>query len=60
MRAPPQVTPLHLRQFWYRGTSLMRKRIILGPYSRLQPKALWGSWVVSVLPLARYPRREVL
>jgi len=27
----------------YRGTSLIRKRIPLGPYSRTMPRALWGS-----------------
>ena len=27
----------------YRGTSLMRKRTPLGPYSRTKPRALWGS-----------------
>ena len=26
----------------YRGTSLMRKRTPLGPYSRTMPRALWG------------------
>ena len=28
----------------YRGTSLIRKRTPLGPYSRTMPMALWGSW----------------
>ena len=27
----------------YRGTSLMRKRTPLGPYSRTMPRALWWS-----------------
>ena len=26
-----------------RGTSLMRKRLLLGPYSRAVPRALWWS-----------------
>ena len=28
---------------WYRGTSLIRNRPRLGPYSRTMPKALWWS-----------------
>ena len=28
----------------YRGTTLMRKRRLLGPYSRTKPEALWWSW----------------
>ena len=27
----------------YRVTSLIRKRLLLGTYSRLMPRALWGS-----------------
>ena len=27
----------------YRGTSLIRKNLTLGPYSRLMPRALWWS-----------------
>ena len=27
----------------YRDTSLIRKRLLLGPYSRLMPRALWWS-----------------
>ena len=27
----------------YRGTSLIRNRCRLGPYSRTMPRALWGS-----------------
>jgi len=27
----------------YRGTSLIRKRLLLGPYSRHMPRALWWS-----------------
>jgi len=26
------------------GTSLIRKRLLLGPYSRPVPRALWWSW----------------
>ena len=28
----------------YRGTSLIRNSLLLGPYSRTVPRALWGSW----------------
>ena len=28
----------------YRGTSLIRKRPPVGPYSRAMPRALWWSW----------------
>jgi len=28
----------------YRGTSLIRKRVLLGPYRRPTPGALWWSW----------------
>jgi hypothetical protein len=31
-----------------RGSSLIRKRRPLGPYSKAMPKALWWSWVVGV------------
>ena len=31
-----------------RGTSLIKKRSLLGPYSRPMPKALWLSWGVGV------------
>ena len=34
--------PLHPRP--YRGTSLIRKRTPLGPYRRLMPRVLGGSW----------------
>ena len=27
----------------YRGTSLIKERLLLGPYSRTMPKALWWS-----------------
>ena len=32
----------------YRGTSLIRNRGPLGPYSRTIPRALWGSSAVGV------------
>jgi hypothetical protein len=39
--------PLDLRtardQVIYRGTSLIRNRTPLGPYSRAMPRALWRS-----------------
>ena len=28
----------------YRGTSLKRSRLPLGPYSRTLPRALWGAY----------------
>jgi len=28
----------------YRGTSLIRKRLLLGPYRRAMPMALWWAW----------------
>ena len=28
----------------YRGTSLIRNHLRLGPYSRTMPRALWGPW----------------
>ena len=31
-------------RFAYRGTSLIRKRLPLGPYCRTMPRALWWSW----------------
>ena len=42
----------------YRGTSLIRKRLPLGPYSRPIPRALWwsmggGLFLMSEVPL--YP-----
>ena len=43
---PPDVISQsrHLRVNAYRGTSLIRKRTLLGPYSRTTPRALWWSW----------------
>ena len=32
-----------LNEYEYRDTSLIRKHLLLGPYSRLMPRALWGS-----------------
>ena len=33
---------VHVQEYsWYRGTSLIRKRLLLGPYSRHTPRALW-------------------
>ena len=31
----------------HRGTSFIRKRLPLGPYSRPEPRALWRSWGVA-------------
>jgi hypothetical protein len=28
----------------YRGTSPMRNRLLVGPYSRPMPRVLWRSW----------------
>ena len=41
----------------YRGTSLIRKHLFLGPYSRAMPRALWwlyggvGAFLMSEVPL---------
>ena len=40
----------------YRDTSLIRQHLLLGPQSRLMPRALWGSqgvarFFVSEVPL---------
>ena len=48
----------------YRGTSLIRNRLLPGPYSRTMPRALWCSWgggrfFISQIPLyglGRIPR----
>ena len=32
----------------YRGTSLVGKRLLAGPYRRAVPRALWWSWGVRV------------
>ena len=35
---------VHAQEYsWYRGTSLIRKRLLLGPYSRPLPRALRWS-----------------
>ena len=34
---------LILRNLPYRGTSLIRKTLLLGPYSRTVPRVLWWS-----------------
>jgi len=44
----------------YRGTSLIRTRPPLGPYSRPMPRGLWWSWggvrfLMSEVPLYRNP-----
>ena len=41
---------------FYRGTSLIKNRRLLGPYSRAMPRALWKSWgggrfLMSEVPL---------
>ena len=36
----PEIAP----PFWYRGTSLIRKRTPLGPYRRPVPRVLGESW----------------
>ena len=43
----------------YRGTSLIRKRTLLGPYSRPMPRVLGGFLGVGVFLWARYPFREL-
>ena len=47
----PRVSPrcTNKRVFRYRGTSLIKKRHTLGPYSRLMPRVLGGPRVVGVL-----------
>ena len=39
----------------YRGTSLIRKRTLLGPYRSLCLKSWGGPWGVGVFVWARYP-----
>jgi len=39
----------------YRVTSLIRKRIPIGPYRRTMPRVLWGSRGMGVFLWARYP-----
>ena len=36
-----------VRALQYRGTSLMRKHLLLGPYSRAMPRALSWPWGVE-------------
>ena len=38
-----QLNDFHRMEMAYRGTSLMRKHLPLGPYSRTMPRALWWS-----------------
>ena len=42
VRAASGLTQEKLHQD-YRGTSFIRKRLPLGPYSKTMPRALWGS-----------------
>jgi len=39
----------------YRGTSLIRERTLLGPYSRPMPMALWGSLGGGLLLMGEVP-----
>ena len=39
----------------YRGTSLIRKRLTVGPYSRPMPMALWCSWVCGCFLMSEVP-----
>ena len=41
--APPRIPRGGTRLWEYRGASLIRKRLLLGPYSRAMPRALWWS-----------------
>ena len=58
--APPgsllDVDPLMEDYVSYRGTSLIRNCLPLGPYSRAMPRALWwflggGAFLMSEVPL---------
>ena len=47
----------------YRGTSLRRKHLPLGPYSRPMPGVTWGSWrdglfLISEAPLHFAPHNK--
>ena len=44
-----------LTEYEYRDTSLIRKRLLLGPYSRLMPRALWGSEGVGRFFMSQVP-----
>ena len=39
----------------YRGTSLIRKRLLLGPYSRTMPRVLGGSKGVGRFLMGEVP-----
>ena len=63
-RAPRSCSRRSLRRakrvMVYRGTSLIRKRLSLGPYSRPMPRALWwseegGLLLMSEVPLLVFP-----
>jgi hypothetical protein len=43
----------------YRVTSLIRKRLPMGPYSRPMPRALKGSWGVGGFLQTRHPSKGV-
>jgi len=58
LRAQP--SPPSSRVLPYRGTSLIRNRAPLGPYSRTMPMALWKPWggglfLMSEVPLYKRP-----
>ena len=44
----------------YRGTSLIRNRRPLGPYSRTMPRALWGSWGGGRFRMSKVPLYQKL
>ena len=53
-----------MRPSRYRGTSLIRNRASLAPYSRIMPRALWwpyggGLFLMSEVPLYGLGRGEL-
>ena len=51
--------PCLLRSYPYRGTSLIRNCLLVGPYSRTMPRALWWSkgglqFLMSDVPLYEF------
>ena len=55
VRRPMRSNRSNFAHITYRGTSLTRKRLPVGPYSRTVPRALRWSWGVGVFLWARYP-----
>ena len=39
----------------YRGTSLIRKRLTLGPYSRTMARVLWWPWEGGLFLMSQVP-----